>query len=161
MIVIGITGHQEIPDAALDFIEQNLKSALRPFAANFVGISSLAAGADQMFAKCVLLAGAPLRVVLPCERYEDTFADESDRLRFTSLLRGASEIETLAYDEPSEAAYLEAGKRIADLAAMVIAIWDGEEAKGTGGTGDIVRYARQHRKKVIVIWPEGLRRAQR
>jgi hypothetical protein len=42
-----------------------------------------------------------------------------------------------------------------DLSDLLIAVWDGKEAKGKGGTADIVRYARERDTEVVVLWPPG------
>ena len=160
MKAIGVTGHQDIPALALEFIENGIRGALEEFRGEFVGITSLAAGADQVFARIVLEMGGSLRVIIPSEQYETTFAEEGPRRQFEFLLQRAGDVETLSHDSPSENAYLAAGKRIADLSDVLVAIWDGEEAKGKGGTADTVRYARKRRIKVIVIWPSGIDREE-
>lgn len=158
MTAIGVTGHQDIPEAALGFIEDGIQRAIKRFHMDLVGITSLAAGADQLFARIVLQVGGSLRVVIPSEKYETTFSEESARRQFGMLLRSAADVETLPHHSPSETAYLDAGRRIADLSDIVIAIWDGNDAKGKGGTADTVRYARRRGIEVIVIWPSGLSR---
>lgn len=47
----------------------------------------------------------------------------------------------LPYSKPEEA-FLACGKAVADWTDILIAIWDGRPAKGRGGTGDVVAYAR-------------------
>jgi hypothetical protein len=41
------------------------------------------------------------------------------------------------------------------LVDEVIAIWDGQPARGYGGTADVVRYAENVGVAVRVVWPEG------
>ena len=36
---------------------------------------------------------------------------------------------------------------------MLIAIWNGDDSKGLGGTGDIVQYAKFKNKKIIHLNP--------
>jgi hypothetical protein len=50
-------------------------------------------------------------------------------------------------------AFLQAGKWIVDEVDHLMAVWDGEPAEGTGGTGDIVRYAIERRVPLSVIDP--------
>ena len=50
-----------------------------------------------------------------------------------------------------QAQYEKVGKEVVDTADVLFAIWDGEEAKGKGGTGDIVQYARDEGKYVVHI----------
>ena len=52
-----------------------------------------------------------------------------------------------------EHAFLEAGKFIVRKSNLLIAVWDGEDAEGVGGTGDIVRFAEKAGKPIIHLNP--------
>jgi len=52
-----------------------------------------------------------------------------------------------------EEAFLAAGKRVVDLSDIVIAVRDGEPAKGKGGTADSVAYALSTGAPVIHLNP--------
>ena len=151
-MIVGITGHQDIPYDALEAVEEGIAQELARFIGP-IGLSSLAAGADQIFAKNILRIGGRLHVILPCKGYEGTFSDKEALSCFRELLTRAERVEELEYDHPSEEAFLDAGRRIVDLADVLVAVWDGREARGKGGTADIVRYARAKRIKIAVIWP--------
>ena len=60
--------------------------------------------------------------------------------------------------EPSEAAFLAAGRLVVERSDVLAAVWDGKPARGSGGTADVVDYAKELRREVVVIWPEGLER---
>ena len=45
-----------------------------------------------------------------------------------------------------------------EVSDLVLAVWDGMPAKGTGGTADIVAFADAHGKEVVQIWPHGMQR---
>jgi hypothetical protein len=150
---VGVSGHQRIPTEALAYIQRGIIRVISAFRSNLTGLSSLAAGADQIFADSILQIGGRLHVVIPCRRYETTFSDEQDFERFMSLLKHAETVETLDHADPSEDAFLDAGHQIVDHSELLVAIWDGEAAKSKGGTGDIVEYARLGGKRVEVIWP--------
>jgi hypothetical protein len=45
-----------------------------------------------------------------------------------------------------------------DHADELYAVWDGQPARGYGGTADVVAYARQRSIPVRVIWPDGAER---
>jgi hypothetical protein len=157
--VLGCSGHQDIPPAADDFVAQGVRAEIaRHGPTGLIGISSLAIGADQLFAESILQANGHLHVVVPCAGYGQTFAAH-DRARYESLLSAAATIERLAYPRPSDDAYLAAGQRVADRADLLLAVWDGRPAGGRGGTADIVTYARRTGTPVVVIWPDGVRRA--
>lgn len=153
---ISVTGHQDIPTAALGYVIEGIENVLDHVKENLVGISSLAVGADQHFASHILDRGGRLEVVLPCKGYEKIFHSLQDLENFHSLLDRAATVETLNFEKPSAEAYLAAGYRVVDLSELLLAIWDGRPAKGTGGTADIVEYARSHGKRFELVWPTGI-----
>ena len=158
MPTIGVTGHQGIPNAALRFIEAKLSEALSSHHENLTGVSSLAAGADQMFAEAVLRHGGRLHVIVPCRRYEASFNENASLADYRRFVQRADRVETLDYPAPSETAFLAAGKRVVDNCQILLAIWDGERSRGQGGTAEVVEYARLRRCRVVVIWPAGVTR---
>ena len=153
---IGITGHQNIPREAMPFLQKKIVDVINDAGKEMVCVSSLALGADQLFAEATLKAGGHLYAVIPCQNYEKTFSNKSQIDHFHELLKKADNVEVLDYNFPSEEAFLKAGHQVADLSDILLAIWDGKKAKGKGGTADIVRYAKKHNKEVIIMWPEGV-----
>src|SRR5688572_86105 len=107
MTRLGITGHQSIPEVAQDFISEAIERAIRAAASSgeLWGITSLAAGADQLFTELMLNAGGRVRIVLPSRGYEGTF-DAGGLRRFRTLLASATEVERLAFDRPTEESFL-------------------------------------------------------
>ncbi len=156
MILVGVTGHQAIPHDALAFVKTGISRVLRDFGDEFTGVSSLAIGADQVFAEAVLRIGGQLHAIIPCERYEMTFDDEQTIERFRQFLDHSTKVEVLKHDRPSEEAFLDAGRRVVELSQLIVAVWDGRESRGRGGTADIVHYARERGLEVVVIWPSGV-----
>jgi hypothetical protein len=130
-----------------------IRAALSPIEAPWVGISSLAVGADQLFASLALELGGELRVVLPFPTYAETFAPGKDLDGYRDLLARARAIEVLPATASREQSYLAAGQRVVDLSDWMIAVWNGKQAAGLGGTGDIVRYAVEGDKRVLHIDP--------
>jgi hypothetical protein len=156
---IGITGHRDIPAGARSEIEERMRETLaRHSTPSLTGIGSLAAGADQLFAQCVLDLGGEVEVVVPCEGYETTFATAEERLAYRDALTAARSVERLRYEAPSEEAFMAAGVAVVARCELMIAVWDGQPARGWGGTGDVVRHARAVGRDVVVIWPPGARR---
>ncbi|NUP64306.1 MAG: hypothetical protein HOW71_19265 [Nonomuraea sp.] len=51
-----------------------------------------------------------------------------------------------------------ASARMLDDAEVLFAIWDGQPARGYGGTADVVAEARRREVPVRVIWPDEARR---
>jgi len=154
---LGVTGHQVLPTTVLALIKADLQEAVDRAGTNATGVTSLAAGSDQLFAREVLAAGGQLYAVLPCQGYAATF-DGSDQVTYQDLLEQAETVETLPFAEPSEQAFYAAGRRVVDLCDLLLAIWDGQPARGLGGTADVVTYARQSGREVRVIWPAGTSR---
>lgn len=155
---IGVTGHQEIPLQALEYVTCGINRVLDNVKGDLVGVSSLAAGADQLYASLVLERGGRLEVVLPCRSYKKTFSREKDFMHVKAFLERAASVETLDFEEPSNEAYLAAGCKVVDLSEMLLAIWDGQPARGKGGTADVVEYARSRATRLEVIWPNGIKR---
>lgn len=155
---IGVTGHQDIPPQAHEYVTRGTDRILQRLNRELVGVSSLAAGGDQVFASLVLERGGRLEVVLPCSGYETTFSRPADLRKFHALLERATTVERLSFDAPSEDAYHAAGCRVVDLSELLLAIWDGQPARGKGGTADIVEYARRRGTRLEIVWPKGVMR---
>ncbi|QDO87075.1 hypothetical protein FNH13_01020 [Ornithinimicrobium ciconiae] len=156
MRTVGITGHQKAPEVVWQTLADQLPSILGP--PPFVGVSSLAVGADQEFARTVLRLGGDLIAIIPSSHYGTSFETAEQREQYQFLLKSAKHHEQLPFDRPNEDAYLEAGRRVVALSDSLVAVWDGQPAKGKGGTADIVDYARHLGKRVMVIWPHGVTR---
>ena len=154
MITIGITGHQKLENPKdWSWVQKQIKLVLDGMVRPWVGLSSLAIGADQLFASLVLESGSVLKVIVPNEEYAETFSRGPERQRYITLLEQAAEVRFLTGASSAEESYLQAGRLMADEADRILAVWDGEPAKGLGGTGDIVAYARASGKKIIHINP--------
>ncbi|MDR1213866.1 MAG: nucleoside 2-deoxyribosyltransferase [Propionibacteriaceae bacterium] len=157
MTALGVTGHQNIPLAAREYVVAGIRDCVGAQPAPLIGYSSLAAGADQLFAREVLAAGGQLIAIIPSQGYEGAFAEDGLR-SYQDLLASCTETVTLDFTEPSEEAFMAAGEEVMRRSDVVIAVWDGLPAAGLGGTADAVEYARGLGKTVVVVWPEGVRR---
>ncbi|WP_030855257.1 hypothetical protein [Streptomyces sp. NRRL F-4474] len=155
---IGVTGHRSIPDSVLGHVESGLRAVLGGHEGPLEAFSSLADGADQLFAAIALECGADLTVVIPSEDYEESFEGAEALDRYRSLrLRAAQEIR-MDFARSTDEAYYAAGAYIADSCDRLVAVWDGRPARGHGGTAEIVAYARALGKPVTVLWREGVAR---
>jgi len=151
---IGITGHQRLTgDSAWSWVEQAIGGLLDRQPRPVVGVTCLAVGADQIFARLVLERGGDLYVVVPFPGYERSFQEQHGREEYKRLLGRASEVETLPPQATDEESYFAAGKRVVDLSEVMLAVWNGEEAAGLGGTGDVVAYALTHGRRIHHINP--------
>jgi hypothetical protein len=153
----AITGHQDLSAATQTLIERGLLRRLRGDP-QVRGLSSLAVGADQIFARCVRRCGGSLIVVVPAADYADGLPP-AGRREYDRLLSEASEVLHLPFKHAGEEAYWAAGRAIVDRCDELLAVWDGKAAGGLGGTGDVVRYARARRVPVQVVWPDGAQRS--
>lgn len=158
MTALGVTGHQTLPPGARCFVVEAVRRLLQQVEPPLEVVTSLAAGADQLVAAELLRTGARLHVIVPSLGYERTFTDQADLAAFRSLVEQAHAVTRLDYAEPSEEAFLAAGDRVVDQCDVLIAVWDGEPARGPGGTADVVRSARDAGKSVCVMWPDHVAR---
>jgi hypothetical protein len=158
---IAITGHRGLPDATGHLVDKAIRGHLTRCAASdrLTGISALADGADQIFARAVLDAGGQLEVIVPAARYRDGLP-ESAHDAYDALLSAASAVDKLGYVDSTENAHMAASRAMLDRADHLFAVWDGKPARGYGGTADVVAEARQRAIPVTVIWPEGASRDQ-
>lgn len=156
---IGVTGHRSIPQEVHDHVLASMRAAFRGFDGSVEALSSLAVGADQLFADLALAHGAQLTVVIPSGDYEECFADGAELARYRALKARAVREVRLDYPHSTDEAYYAAGAYIADHCDRLIAVWDGRPARGLGGTGDIVTYARGLGRPVTVIWRDGVERS--
>ena len=123
---IGITGHQRLEkDSDWYWISSEIKKNIKKLNNPLIGITSLAIGADQLFAKIVLEFSGALWVVVPFKEYDKIFQNEVDRNQYFSLLEKADKVEILEIKERNEGAYLAAGKRVVDLSDLMMAVWKG------------------------------------
>jgi len=151
---IGITGHQKLEDSSLwDWVNTEIDKLLSKETEPLVGLSSLAIGADQLFAKSILRSGGSLHAIIPFDGYELKFSEGIHREEYFRLLNQATQVEILEWKESDELSYFNAGKRIVDLSDILFAVWNNKPAAGLGGTGDVVKYAIDLDKKVFHLNP--------
>lgn len=155
---LGISGHRGLPSQTQKLVDGALRDALVPHAgSDLVGISCLAGGPDQLFARAVLDLGGALEVVVPAEHYRDGLEPE-EQDGYDELIATAAHIERLAFVESTSEAHLAAGQTIVDRCDLLFAVWDGQPSRGLGGTADTVAYARDRGVPVTVVWPQGATR---
>lgn len=154
---LGITGHQKLDKSEWwKWVEKELIKIIEKFNKESpntsVAISSLAIGADQLFARLVLNSGGKLYAVIPFANYDEKF-NGKDLEKYNQLINQASKVETLPASSTDEESYFAAGKRMVELSDIIIAVWNGKKAAGLGGTGDVVNYAKDIGKKIIHLNP--------
>jgi len=155
VIRVGCTGHRLLHRETALAVERALHERIATLAADvLVGISSLAAGADQLFADAVLALGGSLEVILPAAGYREELPGEC-LTDYDRLLGRARVVECLEFDRSTAAAHMAAGRLVVHRSDVLVAVWDGRPARGLGGTGDVVAFARERGVPVEVVWPRG------
>ena len=155
MTAIGVTGHRSLndPTSIIRGIERGLNKIREVFAEPYVLYSSLAEGADRLAVeRARAILQAELIVPLPMSLMDDLadFSPDS-QAELAMLLQGAQEVIELPAQVTHEAAYEAAGRFILEQIDVLIVVWDGQPARGQGGTGQIVAEARQQRLPVAWV----------
>ena len=131
--------------------------AAREEASDLVGISCVAAGADQIFAQVVLEMGGQLEVVLPSADYRESKVRPDNLATFDDLLTRATHVRKMPYPHANKQAYEASNRTLLTSADRLLAVWDGEPSDGAG-TADVVEHARSLGLPVDVVWPTGAQR---
>ncbi|WP_436496507.1 hypothetical protein [Actinokineospora sp. HUAS TT18] len=152
---IGITGHCDLTDDTVTAVAEELRAALVAVP-DLVGVTCLARGADQLFARAVLDLGGAVEVVLPAADYRERKV-KVDAAEFDDLIGKAKLVRTMPFAESAPDAYVAASEYVLDNVEAMIAVWDGGPSR-YGGTGDVVAAARARGLGVTVVWPDGARR---
>lgn len=164
-IVLGITGHRLIQDKeqVKNLLREQISAAKGQYPNTpLVALTSLAEGADRLFAQIAIDMRIPFYAVLPfaAEEYQKDFPDtREDFLGLckkavwvfdiplasgvtpTSLISGADSA-GIENNNDRNTQYAAAGIYIAQRAHLLFAVWDGQPARALGGTEQIVQYRR-------------------
>ncbi|HEY4294783.1 hypothetical protein [Luteibacter sp.] len=157
-LVVGVTSHRDIASDQVDGIRQRVREFFTALKAQLpdlpvVVLSSLAEGGDQLVAREALACGVRLMapLPLPADLYMDDF-DDADVRRSFEVLRDQAEVVLLPrlMDKPRhviatpgierDRQYATAGVYIASHCHVLLALWDGNDMGGFGGTAQIVAY---------------------
>ena len=116
--------------------------------------SSLAEGADRIVASAALDIGWEVQAALPfsIESYEKDFASDLSKEEFHHLLSRSSIITELDHsrNDADSAGYMAVGELMVRNCDMLVTLWDGEPARGNGGTAHVVELALA--QGVPVVW---------
>ena len=156
MARIAVSGHRGLPAPTQRLIEQAIRVALAG-QHEVTGLSCLADGADQIFARAVLDHGGQIEAVIPATHYRDGLPAGA-HAEYDRLLAQAVRVHRLPSTESTSEAHMAASTFMLSHADQLWAVWDGKPARGYGGTADVVAFARDHHLPVTVIWPDGARR---
>lgn len=167
-LCVAVTGHRTtglrnadhaLLSARLDeVLEGILLAAPRAEGSRPLLLSGLAEGADRLVALRALAHNFALCAVLPfpAHHYETDFEDEESVQAFRDLLRRAAQVDVVSVPEEAgkparrDNAYVALGFQLASRADVLVALWDGEPARGGGGTAEVVAAATE--RAVPVVW---------
>jgi hypothetical protein len=164
---LGVTGHRRLDSADSGVLRAGVADVL--IAAAAAGprpprlATSLAEGADRLVAEVALALGYQLWCPLPfaAAEYERDFSGAESIAEFRALLARA-DVTTMAQQPGAvrDASYTRAGRAVLSASSALLALWDGQPARGEGGTAQIVAEALELRLPVIwlpVVPPHRLR----
>jgi hypothetical protein len=154
---IGITGHTNLTPATVPLVADAVRTALSD-EEDLAGVTCLARGADQVFARVVLDLGGTVHVVLPSADYREHEVDPDNEDEFDALLDRAATVHTMPFPRSSPAAFMAASEHMLARVDSLIAVWDGQPSTGYGGTADVVDAAQHRGLPVCVLWPPGAAR---
>lgn len=146
VLAIGFCGHRRVPDEAKsraaihDFLAERKKS----HHGIVYGVSSAASGGDQLFAESCLELNIPLRILLPrpAEQFRADFDDASWQ-RTVRIVESAISVQVTGASEGRTEQYYDCGIQTVVESQLLLALWDGQPSRGTGGTEEIVAYAKK------------------
>lgn len=159
MVRIGITGHMNLFEDSVPLVAEGLRDVLREYnEREVVGVSCLAQGSDQIFAKVILEDGGDIEVILPAANYRECKIKLNNLAEFDDLVSRARVVRTLPFEQSNRDAYMAASEEVLASIDSLIAVWDGNPSGGYSGTADVVAAARERGIPVTVVWPDGARR---
>lgn len=156
-IVIGTTGHRDLPPDAVASLSATVRRVLTELTGRypnspFLLLSALAEGADRLVAGIALESGIPIFVPLPMERtaYLATFESDESRREFDALAARAERVFVLhSADHPelpalpcpevsAEELYGRLGTYLVEHSDVLMALWNGLRSELQGGTASVV-----------------------
>jgi hypothetical protein len=155
---VGITGHTNLAPESVPLVAAGIRKVLFQHEGPLVGVTCLARGADQVFARVVLELGGQLDVVLPAVDYRERKVEPDDRAEFEELIDQAATVRVLPFETSNREAYVAANEAVFTSVDALVAVWDGAPPDGKGGTADTVEAAGARGIPVTVVWPDGAAR---
>jgi len=152
--VIGFTGHRRVADPA--GIGRVLRAVLAELRATpgveWLALSSVAAGSDILFARAALAEGLGWEAILPLPpaEFRHDFADAEWR-DVEALLAESEQVRVIGERSRRVDAYLDGGMETVNHSDLLVTVWDGEPSRGRGGTAEIVAYARELGRPLIIV----------
>ncbi len=176
---VGVTGHIALEPTQLEALAETVRSVLEGLRRAVVEapaglgldaqapprlalVSPLAAGADQLVAEEALALGYELHAPVPflvSDVERDFEGDPGSLASFRRLLGRASRVLELGAERAEKGSttrargYETVGWVVLSQSDLLLAIWDGQPARGRGGTAEVVALALEAGMPVIEIAP--------
>ncbi|UGQ13185.1 hypothetical protein LO772_06100 [Yinghuangia sp. ASG 101] len=155
---VGITGHRGLGGDVAAFVRKELADVAATYdPAELVAVSCIADGPDTWWPDAVLARRGRIEVVIPAERYRAGLPD-AHYADYDRLLAAATDTHYTGITDSTEQAHMAGSEILVGLVDELLAVWDGQPARGYGGTADVVAYAERVGVPVRVIWPDGVTR---
>lgn len=154
---IAISGHRGLPPDTARLVDEAVRATLCGQAADVIGLSLLADGADQIIVGVLLDLGGHIEAIIPAARYREGLPSRAWP-EYDRLLAQARTVHRLDFTESTSEAHMAASELMLEQADELWAVWDGKPARGYGGTADVVACAHERGIPVQVIWPAGAHR---
>lgn len=172
--LIGFVGHRQLdnPQAIKERIAQQLRVLRTRYQSQASGaetyevaaVSSVATGADTLFAEAALEAGIKwlAHLPLPADEFRKDFT-AAEWAHAQHLLKQAIAVyegpalpscaTPDAASEARNAAYAECGQLIVDESDVLLAVWNEQKARGHGGSQETIAYATELARPCFIINP--------
>ena len=155
--VVGFSGHRHLadPGGVVVAIRAALEAIRHEAPGEWIALASAAAGADLLFVHTAMDLGMgwEASLPLPLSDFERDFAPE-EWAEVKALLTRAEHLEIAAEPGSREEAYLTGGFEIVNRCDLLLVVWDGQPARGKGGTADVVAYARAMGRPIVIVNPD-------
>lgn len=152
--IVGFSGHRRLVDAAGAgvAIRGALEALQRQIPGEWIALSSIATGGDRVFVQQARAMGLSWHAILPLPRaeFERDFAP-AEWKEVEATLGHADHVRIIGDSGDREESYLDCGIETVNEADILLAVWDGDPARGKGGTADIVQYARSVHRPLLII----------
>ncbi|GAB7033338.1 hypothetical protein AB0G35_13760 [Streptomyces sp. NPDC021749] len=155
---VGITGHRGLSAEVEQQVRALLAEAVSAYdPVELVAVSCIADGPDAWFAEAALEHGGQLEVVVPATGYRAGLPGWHHPV-YDDLMRRAAGVHETGLVTSDAAAHMAGSEALVGLADELLAVWDGQPARGYGGTADVVAHAHRTGTPVRVLWPRGATR---
>jgi len=153
-LTIGVVAARVVGSDAIAWVRSELQLELeRTTAKGHAGraLTALTNASEHELAEAVLAAGFSLEAVVPSRAFASTLED-NERTSFESLLKRTADQTILTYEKPTDAAFEAASRFIVYYSDTVVVVLD-EEDERRGWSKAVLDYARDHKRRVLVLDP--------